>query len=401
MILAAAVLLALAGPSDEATCLELLEQGRFADLAAFLEKLPKDSALRASLEAPVRRLADIHARLVASINRRAQRVELKDVHPASTRGGVLAGATATSLRIRDGDHERPLIWPALPPSVTLELARKYLEDEAAADAGLLRDLADGLGVPESLKPVHAVRKAVGDRSLEAALAAWGEAGTPKPAGPWGAVASRWLERLAAARDAREKRKEAVARSLPKGAELQLWDDFEEGPELVAPAWDRGVTRELPEAGGPANRWCRRTVFAGRNLDWGEMLDQFRGATQTPPAPAFTLKENTWFSCRIYAVNTIDLRIGLDVSPEEQRGVRFALVVVRIPARDRWVDLRVRLDDASLHQRFRGIAPARVGDPIWRIAFMAERLDKNLDRPGMFHLDDVRIATIPPVEAEEK
>jgi len=400
------------GPSAEARCCELLEQGRFQDLAAFLETLPRDAPLRRGLETRVQRLVGIRERLVEAMNRNAVEVDIKDVNPRATVAGRVVGATPTIIKVKGTDRERQMIWAGLPPGVTYELARRFLERESGEDASLLSDLAEGLGLGDRLLELkspaardvaaaQAVRKAISGRSLDQARSAMAGALGEGTSGCWGVLARVWVARIEKEAEELARRREESLKKLPKGTSLALWHDFEEGPELISPGWERGMSVHPPEGSSARNRWCRRSVFVGRGLDWGEMIDEFNASAvpADPPAPAFTLKDNTWVSLRVYASNVKTLLIALDNVPDSS-GVRYSIVEANLPAMDRWVEIKARLDDVSGHKPFRGIPLVRVGDPVWKLIFKAHRADRNKD-DGHFFLDEVRVYTMPPDEVEDK
>ena len=205
LLLALAAGSAAADPPSEGEILEYLAQARFQDVPALLEKLPPDSPVRAAAAGPAGRLADLKARLVAAVNAGNVAVGVKEIHPGASRDGTVVGATATHLKVQGETGTVRLLWAGLPPGATLELARRALASEAAADAALLPDLAEALGLADDLRTLDparvdaaaataGIREALSTNAVEEARKRLD--GLPKGAreGPWLALARSWVER---------------------------------------------------------------------------------------------------------------------------------------------------------------------------------------------------------------
>lgn len=402
-----------AAPSEEARILDLLQQGAFDEVRAHLEKQPVNSPLRLSLDKPVRRLIRIREQLLGAINAGAAKVDLKEVHPPAQRGGRIVGAGEGFLKVEDQGRERRLIWSGLPSTVTLELARRFLRKESATDRSLLLDLAEALGLVDELRGmnpdradaaerVRAVRTAIARRSVMDAREALGDRAPKAGETPWLALGRRWVDRLESASRDRLERRATFEKTLPKGTALHLWDDFEEGPELVSPVWNRGWTHPAPDSAGTPNR-CRKSIFIGKNLGWGELADHCHAVESlTDRQPFCTLEDNLYLSLRVWPVNVQRLDIALINLPHEGDD-RYSILEVPLQTPEAWNRVKVRLDDISRHKPWRvntSFPVLRMGDPIWRMRFTAFRADKSKE-DGVLFLDDVRLYRLPAGQSDDR
>ena len=410
MVLAAGA--AAADPPSEGEILEYLTQARFQDASALVEKFPPDSPVRAAAAGPAGRLAGLQARLIEAVNAGNVAVDVKAIHPGALRDGTVVGATATHLKVQGESGVVRLLWAGLPPRATLELARRTLAAEAAADAALLPDLAEALGLADELRtldPARAdavaataeIREALATNAVEEARKRLD--GLPKGAreGPWLALARSWVERLEKEMDRGGKDDGVPPLLVPAGAETVMMEDFE-GTSGAAPSrWHRGLTGPPPDGVTKRNRWCRRTVFAGKTEHWGEMIDVCSGFPENPdPAvPEPLLRTGLTLACRIWPVNVRELVLVLHSRAKDQS--RAAEVLVPLPRMDGWTAIRVRLDDAMAYRPlYRGDAPAfpQIGDPMLSIEFTARRADPARN-DGCLYIDDVRLYRLPPDREE--
>ena len=395
------------GPSsDEARLLEGVASGRFAETLAALEKLPKDSPYRPLLEGPLKRLAGLRERLVAAIDKGGVEVDLKAVHPEARRGGKIVGATESVLKVEDEERQRQVLWGGLPPRVTVALLKAFMKEEIAKEPAILRDLLEAIGNPEDLQAVDAaraadletvrsVRRALGGRDAAPARKALEDRPLREDESPWLKLVRLWMKRLEDGLARHKARRKEIEEGLPKGAKLHFLEDFEEGPEQISVAWERGVTVPPPDGASDASRWCRKSVFVGKGLGWGEMIDQYHADAlpRESAKPICTMEPRLTFSARIWATNVRQLNIALDNCPSD-RGERYSIVPVEIPKNDGWTRIKIRLDELEKHHPFTSgmtLPLLKMGDPIWRIIFKAHRADKGREE-GYFYLDDVRIVT---------
>jgi hypothetical protein len=381
-------------PSEEALALDLLEQGRFPELEVRVRAMPEDSALRALLEAPTGRLRAIHARLIETLDAGGRDIELKEVHPDALRGGKVVGATPTALKVNADGRTRQVLLAGLPGRVLLELARRVIKEvETVSEL----EAALGLGGPGTAEARAARDHVRGQRLAEARSAI----GTAPPGGLWAEVGRRWIARLEAAVAARDLRIAGAVAKLPRGAKMLFWQDFEEGPELLPRAWDRGIITTPPDGEAGGNAWSRKSVFVQRDLPWGEMLDEYEGIGNRPDrAPAFVMEERVFLAARIWSDNVRQMDIGMDTSPTAS-GERYSHIDLTLEKLGGWNEVKVRLDEFTKHRPYSSKIPlVRMGDQIWRLAFHARRADRN--RPeGHFYIDDLRIYSLPRDDVEEK
>ncbi len=412
MTLAGLVALSLAagqagtGLSEEARVFESVEKGRIAEALAFVDTLPADSPCRALTTGPLKRLASLRERLIAAINKGDVAVDLKDVHPDAKKGGRIVGATEGVLKVEDDERVRQLLWGGLPPGVTANLAAAFLKRDISEEPAIRRDLLESLGAADALRDLDperasdvdatiAFRRALASRSPLEARKALAAREPRKEESPWLTLARLWLKRLDDSLARHDARRKEIAAALPEGAKLHLWEDFEEGPEQVSSAWERGITTVPPEGATVANRWCRRSVFVGKGLGWGEMIDEYYGDARPGDlrAPVCTLEPRLTLTARVWAVNVKQIHLALDSEPSDSGG-HYSIIEVPVDRTDAWTRIKVRLDEQQKHKPFTQgftLPILKMGDPIWRVMFKAHRADPGRD-DGFFYLDDLRIVT---------
>src|SRR5205823_10627418 len=97
------------------------------------------------------------------------------------------------------------------------------------------------------------RRAFAERGYAEARQLLGAAPGREGESPWLRLTRLWEKRLDEALQARAERRKKLEDSLPKGVKLHLWEDFEEGPELVPLSWRRGETVTPPQGSPATNR----------------------------------------------------------------------------------------------------------------------------------------------------
>lgn len=417
--LLAAPRLVAAPPVEEAAVFGYLQRGRFHELKNVIDALPETSPSRSLLGLPARRLVEIKDRLIAAVNAGKAAVDFRDVHPAAFEGGRIVAATPLKLKIRHGEKERDVYWNGLPLSVTFEMVRRFLTQDADQDAAVLKDLGEAAGIvgeagtPERdrVETTLGVLRTLHNLATQSQLrwaadrATWSFAwcrdrlaGLSPAEGEsaWLMLARRWVDRLEKAEADRVARWGEVARRLPAGAVIHVWDDFEEGPELVPPGWWRGVSCVPPDGASPANRWCRRTVLGEKNVLSGEMFEDY-AALQSPDGkriPICVFGEGLRLSVRVRGANVNQFSLILSADGHENH-VNFSVLEVPLPRMNEWCRIKIRLDDLSLHRPCQwSEAPLfALGAPLLRLAFVANRADPAVD-DGDLYLDNVCLYTAP-------
>lgn len=410
-----------APPVDEAAAFGYLRRGRFHELKAFVDALPETSACRPLLGPPARRLVEIKDRLIAAVNAGKAKVEFKDVHPAAFEGGRIVAATPLKLKIRNEEKEREVYWNGLPLSVTLEMARRFLAQDAAQDPALLKELGDAAGIVGEAGTPDQVRAETTLGVLRAlynlatqSQPSWAEYRTTwsfawcrdrlselspaKGESPWLTLARRWVARLEKAEADVVRRRGEAARRLPAGAVVHLWDDFEEGPELVPPGWWRGACCETPDSASRGNRWCHRALVGEKNGLTGEIFDDYAVLQSPERKPICVFGEGLCLSARVWGANVNRFTLILTADGHENHA-NFSAIEVPLPRVNEWCQIKIRLDDMSLHRPCQWIeAPLfAIGAPILRLTFTANRADRSVDDGGLY-LDNVCLYTAPADDA---
>jgi hypothetical protein len=401
--------LAASAVSDEAGILDLLERSRYHDAQRLLDGLPGDSPYPALAGPAVKRLVALKERIVSELNRKAQRVEVRDVHPDPNplRGGRIVGATTQELTVEEDGISRRVIWSGLPPELTLRLARRCLGDAPDAAPGL-RDLEaamEAVGVPiapGSQSPggsgvVPRVRHALAvARDLDKAREALAAAPRSETESPWTRLARLWVDRLSALRDGQAKRRQEAARTLPPGSTIPWWEDFEGGPELLSRGWGRGAIARPPDGSGPSNRWVHRAVAVNRALVDVDISQMFHvhNLPEGLNEPVFVLNERTYLTARVWVDNVKTVLLALSYNPQAEG--RYSRIEIPVDRSNAWVQIQVRLDDLSRHRNYRmlrGFPLLKLGDPVHLVAFSACWAEPGKG-DGCFYLDDVRVYTVP-------